>query len=245
MNTKVITAVRALVASILVAHTAHAQPFMNGGFELPRITGVYAGAIPGWDVTKSEGRLWDGAAYGGITSPAEGTQHFEIGMNDSSHDNSISQTFSTVQGQQYRVSFQVGWGGNDRHPRKSVRATVVSDDGQALASFDADAPATRSYGAVQSFTFTATTEAATLSFLETSPDHFQASLFLDNVRLEMLPGPGACRAYARRVARTSLETDELVLGLAADGGGSVYVAGWFDGSNDFGGTTMTERKSVV
>jgi uncharacterized delta-60 repeat protein len=45
--------------------------------------------------------------------------------------------------------------------------------------------------------------------------------------------------WARRVARTALPDDELAMGLATDSAGNVYVAGWFDRSNDFGSTTLT------
>jgi hypothetical protein len=45
--------------------------------------------------------------------------------------------------------------------------------------------------------------------------------------------------WARRVAKTSLADDELAMGLAIDSTGSLYVAGWFDGVNDFGGRTLT------
>jgi len=46
-------------------------------------------------------------------------------------------------------------------------------------------------------------------------------------------------AWARRVARTYPNDDELAMGLATDSAGNLYVAGWFDGVNDFGGVTLT------
>lgn len=44
--------------------------------------------------------------------------------------------------------------------------------------------------------------------------------------------------WAKRVAGTQLEDDELAIGMAQDQVGNVYVTGWFDGSNDFGGVTL-------
>ncbi|MCX6927117.1 MAG: hypothetical protein NT154_28515, partial [Verrucomicrobia bacterium] len=45
--------------------------------------------------------------------------------------------------------------------------------------------------------------------------------------------------WARRVAKTGLPNGELALGTAVDAATNIYVTGWFDGSNDFGGTTLT------
>ncbi len=216
----------ALTAWMLIGYTAYSQPFTNGGFEqppiLPGIPNPYPGPIPGWDVSKSEGRLWVGPAYNGVPNPAEGSQHFEIGMNDSSRNNFISQTFSTTPGSQYRVSFQVGWGGNDRQPKKSVRASVTSDKGEPLASLDANASATRSYGSLQRFAFTATTDAATLTFLETSQDHYQASLFLDNVHVESLLETKLCKTeVGGNIANQTWTKDKSPYCVTND----VYVAG--------------------
>ena len=133
----------ALAAWILICQTAYSQPLTNGGFEQPPDPTGHAKPIPwpgsGVGCVEERGAFVLGPAYNGVPNPAEGSQHFEIGMNDSSRNNSISQTFSTAPGSQYRVSFQVGWGGNDRQPKKSVRASVTSDKGEPLASFDANA----------------------------------------------------------------------------------------------------------
>lgn len=47
--------------------------------------------------------------------------------------------------------------------------------------------------------------------------------------------------WAKRVASTVNPDDEFSIGMALDNQGNVYVTGWFDGANDFGGTTLTNR----
>jgi hypothetical protein len=45
--------------------------------------------------------------------------------------------------------------------------------------------------------------------------------------------------WSKRVASTDNSEDELSTGLAIDSAGNVYVTGWFDGENDFGGIVLT------
>jgi hypothetical protein len=45
--------------------------------------------------------------------------------------------------------------------------------------------------------------------------------------------------WARRVAKSDQTDMELAMGFALDSAGNSYVCGWFDGMNDFGGTTLT------
>jgi len=45
--------------------------------------------------------------------------------------------------------------------------------------------------------------------------------------------------WAKRIAQANLPDDELAIGVALDAATNIYLAGWFDGVNDFGGTTLT------
>jgi N-acetylneuraminic acid mutarotase len=45
--------------------------------------------------------------------------------------------------------------------------------------------------------------------------------------------------WAKRVASTINEDDEIDFGMSLDNQGNVYVTGWFDGANDFGGVTLS------
>ena len=48
-------------------------------------------------------------------------------------------------------------------------------------------------------------------------------------------------AWAKRIASTVNPDDELAVGLALDSARNLYVAGWFDGVNDFGGVTLNNQ----
>ena len=52
---------------------------------------------------------------------------------------------------------------------------------------------------------------------------------------------GANFVWARRIASTVEPDDELAMGLAMDSKTNLYVCGWFDGINDFGGVTLTNK----
>src|SRR5438876_8508025 len=47
--------------------------------------------------------------------------------------------------------------------------------------------------------------------------------------------------WAKRVASTTNTDNELSIGLAIDSAANVYVTGWFDGTNDFGGIVLTNK----
>ena len=48
-------------------------------------------------------------------------------------------------------------------------------------------------------------------------------------------------AWAKRIASTTYEDSELAIGMAMDTSANLYVTGWFDGTNDFGGVTLTNK----
>ena len=45
--------------------------------------------------------------------------------------------------------------------------------------------------------------------------------------------------WAKRIASTTNQDNELSIGMTLDSQGNCYVTGWFDGTNDFGGVTLT------
>lgn len=49
--------------------------------------------------------------------------------------------------------------------------------------------------------------------------------------------------WAKRVASTTNRDFELSIGMVLDGEGQCYVTGWFDGTNDFGGVTLTNTSA--
>ena len=45
--------------------------------------------------------------------------------------------------------------------------------------------------------------------------------------------------WAKRVASTTTWANGPAIGMSLDTNGNCYVTGWFDGTNDFGGVTLT------
>jgi len=63
---------------------------------------------------------------------------------------------------------------------------------------------------------------------------------LDDIKVELAtPVETPSFQWAKRIASTANPENELAIGLALDGDANVYVTGWFDGTNDFGGITLT------
>ena len=47
--------------------------------------------------------------------------------------------------------------------------------------------------------------------------------------------------WAKQIARTTNPDNELAIGFAMDGATNLFVTGWFDGTNDFGGVSLTNK----
>jgi formylglycine-generating enzyme required for sulfatase activity len=47
--------------------------------------------------------------------------------------------------------------------------------------------------------------------------------------------------WSKRIASTTDTDTEFAIGMALDANGNCYVTGWFDGTNDFGGVTLTNN----
>jgi hypothetical protein len=96
----------ALAASLMFSTSARANLLVNGGFENNNVaSGSWAyfssAAVDGWDGSNIE--IWDN--YAGIAS-AEGSQHAELNAHPFGGSVfSIYQSFATVIGQTYDVSF--------------------------------------------------------------------------------------------------------------------------------------------
>lgn len=182
-------AVAALIG--LGGTSAYAAPFTNGSFELhdPSIESdtseplVFAGQtlLPGWDV------LVGSINYVRFNrwQPADGS--YSIDLNGERSDAyAIAQTFDTLAGQQYAVSFALA-GNPDDAP--SVKSLVVSAAGQS-ATFTFDTVShTRAnmQWLTQSFTFTATGPSTTLRFDSLTSGPYGPAL--DNVSVVAVPEP--------------------------------------------------------
>jgi uncharacterized protein DUF642 len=177
-----------LVSGLTLVSISSASPFVNGSFESPALPAdsfliLTDGStdIDGW-VIGGPGLVGfangPGASLG--IAPVDGVQHVGFNGGDLPPGNSISQTFTTIAGQTYAVSFNVGRiGGGSGLLRFTVG--VTSDAGATLKSYVANAPDAAGYGPVQTFKFEATTTVTTLTFEDTSLATTATDLLLDNV----------------------------------------------------------------
>jgi len=161
MNAKVMGA----AAALLLASAAQAAPFQNGGFESGDDPGSYTGvsspdsaAITGWTVYSGTidyiGDYW---------TAAEGSRSVDL---NGTTAGAISQTFDTVAGHVYRVSFSLAGNPDDtQNTLKTVRVLAPTGGTPADYNFDTS-DLTRGYmGWVsRTYTFTATSSSTTLSF---------------------------------------------------------------------------------
>lgn len=195
-----VSAIRSAIACLILTAApgsarAVVAPFTNGSFESPVLPAesylILTGGsttIDGWVI---EGSGLVGFVNGSSASlgvpPADGAQHLGFNGGDLPPDNSISQTFATVAGTTYAVSFNVGRIGFGAGTLKFT-VEVVSDAGAQLKSFEALAPDVPGYGSLQTFKFKASTAVTTLTFRDTSLETIATDLLLDNVSVtESLP----------------------------------------------------------
>src|SRR5438270_10849822 len=166
---------------------SYAAPFSNGGFESPALAAgggqvLHGGStgITGWTVGGTGGPVsFQNGTVGGV-SPLDGHQHILFNAGDTSPGTTIFQTFSTVVGQIYTVSFTVGrvFPGTGT---VSLHAEVAASGGAVLGSVNAVAPSSVGYGSAQTLTFTATTSSSTVTFKDTSSATVAVDVLLDNV----------------------------------------------------------------
>ena len=188
----------------------------NGNFESGRPPadmnfGVDASAalLPGWDFGRdatvvhrsANGVPGLGSGWSNLVSPTADVQvsfnntqpDYEVGT----LDDSIWQTFATVPGQQYEVSFEMGGyfvakgNGNLR-----ITATIydgVATSGQPLGQISDHRKGNRNsdngYNSPVRFTFTARSALTTLVLTETSPNSDLAAPAIDNVHVTALREP--------------------------------------------------------
>lgn len=181
---KLILAAAAMVAFPAIAH---AGPFINGSFESGTNPGVFtplgAGstAINGWTVGG------DSIDYIGTYWNAQnGSRSVDLSGNA---PGSIFQTFDTVLGQVYNVTFFLGANGDGPPPTKTVD---VSATGNAVGSYSVGTtpfPPNVTAWTPFTYTFTATGTSTTLTFTSTGTTAYGAAL--DNVNVTAVPEPAA------------------------------------------------------
>lgn len=168
----------ALAAMGLVS-PLQAAPFTNGSFELGTDPGATfislptnSTAITGWTVTGG-----DIDYIGGLWQAGEGGRSLDmVGCSQGT----ISQTFDTVAGTRYLVSFLMAGNPGGNPPQKSLLVSAA-DASQGYVFSDATATEVDMGWQSRAFQFTATGPATTLSFTNTSDPSGCVGAALDNV----------------------------------------------------------------
>lgn len=226
--------------SILAAagHLA-AAPFLNGGFESPVLPngseiGVGPGndALLGW-VVGGSGRGIN-IIRGQTTTPKEGSQFLLFNGGDSLPGNWIAQTFDTVAGRRYKVSFTAGrTGPGTGSGNVSVVASVKSQTGATLEQSVA-IPVGNGFGASQEFVFTAVSGLSTIQFSDTSSATISVDLLLDAVTIVQFPA-----ITTQPVGSDVLLGGTATLSVSADGPGPLSYQWRRDGVPISGATGAT------
>ena len=163
-----------------------AAAFQNGSFEQPILTTPPGVVLPGGSAEISGWITGGPGVVSFVTGPASGTNPFDgnqqIAFNGGNLEtgSTLSQTFDTVPGRTYSVSFFVGRAGPGSGEMK-LSAAANSATGEPLGWLTAVAPDLPGYGSVNSFRFSAATATSTLTFTDTSTATIAVDLLLDNV----------------------------------------------------------------
>lgn len=184
----------AVVLLLFSSVSSYASPFMNGGFELHHDitddldskelvlpTGDHR--LDGWDIISG--------SINYVKSPsrwqaAEG--QFSIDLNGEHNDAyAIAQTFDTVAGMQYQVSFAMAGNPDGGPVVKELHASAAGSF--AKFAFDSTGSTRQSMRwSDEHFMFTASDSSTTLRFTSLTPGDYGPTL--DNVRVTAVPEPG-------------------------------------------------------
>lgn len=196
-----VTSLRGFLFCLLAVASCAAQILTNGSFESPALgsTENYFGAFSftGWSGASTGGAGNAGLVVGtdfGL-APYDGNQAFAFNGNNPAAGSYIEQTFNTVSGQSYAVTFSVGRNGSEPSQALELQGQVFNASGSLLTSTNATPPAGNSYSAY-SFTFTADTVTSRLRFTDVSGSNPGADVFLDGVVVSAIPEPSTYAAMA-------------------------------------------------
>lgn len=165
----------AIAAFALLAPVAHASGIVNGGFEDSTFSGnfqtIYAGSsdLSGWNIDSGSVDL-----INTYWAPSAGSYSLDLNGNSAA---TISQSFATVAGQNYTVSFDMA-GNTDGGGNKIITAGVT---GANTFTFDISGKSHQNMGwEGKSFTFTANSALSTVYFSGDSSNSYYGAA-LDNI----------------------------------------------------------------
>jgi len=193
MRLKTIVAV--LFAAGATAAQANPNLITNGGFESSSFNGQYitysagSSALTGWSIGGDSVDL-----INTYWNPAAGSYSLDLSGSSSGF---ISQSFATVVGQLYRVSFDMAGNPDDSNKIKSL---MVSLSGTPFYSFDATGMNHTNMGwTTKGFDFIAAGSFSTLAFSSMNASAYGPAL--DNISVIAVPEP---EAYAMFLAGLGL-----------------------------------------
>jgi hypothetical protein len=165
----------------------NAAPFRNGSFESPGLTNpstqlVLTGSeLTAWTVS-GEGtvKLLNGKVGDQQFDPVVGVHQINFSGGETPTGGTLSQTFDTVPGTSYTVSFyvgRVGPGGGS----VGVTATVLDLNSNTIGELQVTPPQADGYGPLSQFSFVAATTTSTIRFQDTSSTTVSVDMALDAI----------------------------------------------------------------
>lgn len=184
----------AILASCLATAAASAQNLLiNGGFESgPDLgpegvltLGAGSTALPGWEITRGSIDCL-GPPSGFLV--AEGERAIDLDGRGTA--GAIAQTFSTTPGSEYVVSFYLS-GNPEGSPQPKQLMVSVDTYNQTYSVDTTGQYRTNLLWQQISFSFTASSSSATLTFQSLTPGYAAWGPLLDGVEVQNVPEPGA------------------------------------------------------
>ena len=194
----------ALLFAVATLGVAHGAPFQNGSFEsgsVPNTCNVYNlpignTTITGWTV--NQGNIdWEGPPPCGWTASAGNNSIDLIGSGVSI--GGIEQTFDTIPGQVYQVSFDLAgnYGGAPVVKPLTVTVAGVTEN----YTFDTTGKSAGNMGWTrETFTFVANSSSSTLSFVCNIGFVTNAGAAIDNVRVDPIVASAIPLDWAQWIA---------------------------------------------
>jgi hypothetical protein len=227
-KTLTLIAVASVVGLSVIQNANAASLLVNGGFEDP-VQGPpnYASfnlpagntTITGWTIVQGNVDLTTSANYGPGVNTLDPSSKQDVDLiGDSNGSNrifgGIQQSFATVAGQTYRLTFDYSHNSGTASPSGAYVATVTVADGHSASNLLSNSVSQNNGTAIwQAFSedFTATSDTSVLTFIDTQGG-FNAGIYLDDVSVDPV-----------NVSATPLPA---ALPLFASGLGALGVFGW-------------------
>ena len=180
------------------APSAMAVPFSNGSFESPALGSYQSTSTSAWTLTSAQvtSSLILNTVHGGTTTADQGNQFGTLNSNGSA--GTISQTFDTIVGGQYSVTFAQNQfytnspGASPPQPTSvNLTATAPGYSGNFVyvRGVQGNSFSTDPLWDHHTFTFTATGSSSTLNFIGNSTSGDNYGQVIDNIILAFIPPP--------------------------------------------------------